>query len=422
MRARARRLVVVAAVAAAALAAPALAQAAPWCGTPALDDRPFVQAGYSIRVLYAHPSDGPDRSAELAPRIWADIEEIDAWWRTQDPTRTPHFDVTRFSCGLQLDLTSRRLGIDAATLAAADDRWDWIREDLFVTARVDGTYTKYLLYYDGPVDDAALCGEGAGGVSGTGLAVVYLGTCAGYSTAVVAAHELLHGLGALFRVTAPNACPGDALHVCDSPADLLSAHAQPHPLSAYILDAGRDDYYGHDRSWFDVRDSRWLRHLDARARIVLRVRGRGSVRSDVPGLACAASCTTSWNPETALILQATPAAGQRFVRWEGGDCATTIARCDLLLDESIALTAVFAPPRYRLAVQIAGRGRVAGRGVSCARNCARRLTSHVPVTLRATAARGWRLRGWTGACRGARLTCRVPLDRATTVRATFVRR
>ena len=34
---------------------------------------------------------------------------------------------------------------------------------------------------------------------------------------------------------------------------------------------------------------------------------------------------------------------------------------------------------------------------------------------------GWRLRGWAGACRGAKLTCRVPMTQASSVRARFVR-
>ena len=32
-------------------------------------------------------------------------------------------------------------------------------------------------------------------------------------------------------------------------------------LDTAVLDAGRDDYYGHSGTWWDVQDSPWLTHL-----------------------------------------------------------------------------------------------------------------------------------------------------------------
>lgn len=423
MRHGLRRAALVAAAAVAALLAPGVAEAAPWCGTAANADRPTIAPGYPVRVLYLFPSDGADRTGELAPRIWADIEEIDAWWRAHDPTRTVHFDLTPFSCGPQLDLIARRATLATSQLMPAATRFTQIRDELYQRGRLDSQYSKYLVYFDGPVENPNVCGEGgAAGPGGTGLAVVYVQACPGVSSAQIAAHELVHALGALFRVSAPNACPGDVGHVCDSETDILFPRAQMLPLSSFVLDAGQNDYYGHASPWFDVQDSLWLRRLDASTDFAVVVRGRGSVRSDVPGLLCAVSCTTTWNPDMALRLVAEPAAGMRFVRWTG-DCTGQTPRCDVLLDEPLSLTALFAPARYQLAVRVTGRGRVLGGGLSCAaKTCARRLTSHVWVTLRATPAKGWRLQGWTGACRGARATCSVPMSKATSVRATFVKR
>jgi hypothetical protein len=123
-----------------------------------------------------------------------------------------------------------------------------------------------------------------------------------------------------------------------------------------------------------------------------------------------------------LRLAAEPAQGQRFVRWSGG-CEGDFPRCDVLLDAAMTVSALFAPARYQLAVRVTGRGRVTGAGAACAlARCTRALTSHRLITLRATPAKGWRLKGWTGACRGARATCSVPMTSATSVRATFVRR
>jgi Divergent InlB B-repeat domain len=422
MRPGPRRAALVAAAAVAALLAPGVAEAAPWCGTAAAAERPAIATGHPVRVVYLVPSDGVDRTAEVAPRIWAEIEEIDAWWRTQDPTRAVNFDLTTFACGNQVDLVSRRAALPAAELAPLGTRFDRILDDVYRRAGFDALVSKYLVYYDGPVDSPETCGAGAGITGGTGLAIVFLQACPGMSTAVVGAHELMHGFGALRTVPAPGACAGDSGHVCDAPNDALFPNVQPLPLSSYVLDFGRNDYYGHSSPWFDVQDSLWLRHLDANVAFTVAVRGRGAVISDVPGLLCSSSCVAPWNHNSALRLVAEPARGQRFIRWSGG-CEGEIPRCDVLLDAPMSVTAVFAPARYQLAVRVTGQGRVTGAGLNCrTTRCARALTSHRRVTLRATPAKGWRLKGWTGACRGARATCSVPMSKATSVRATFVRR
>lgn len=127
-----------------------------------------------------------------------------------------------------------------------------------------------------------------------GIAVIYLGACTSVSSASTAAHELLHTFGALAGAAAPNACAESGAHVCDSSGDILYPFAQPAPLASFVLDLNRDDYYGHGRSWFDVRDSAWLRHLDAQVPLSLVLRGRGTVTSDAPGVGCAVSCRSEW--------------------------------------------------------------------------------------------------------------------------------
>lgn len=422
MRSGLRRVGLVGAVVVAALWAPGVAEAAPWCGTAAPADRPAIATGYPVRVVYLFPSDGADRTAELAPRIWAEVEEIDLWWRTSDPTRTVNFDLTTFGCGNQIDLISRRSTLPAADLQPLATRFERILDEVFRRAAFDALVSKYLVYYDGPVDSPDTCGAGNGITGGTGLAIVFVQACPSVSTALVGAHELIHGFGALRGVPAPGVCVGDTGHVCDATNDVLYPRVAPLPLSSYVLDVGRNDYYGHSSPWFDVQDSLWLRHLDTSTAFTVAVRGRGSVSSDVPGLACSVSCVTSWNTNSALRLVAQPEPAQRFVRWSGG-CEGEIPRCDVLLDTPMTVSALFAPARYQLAVRVAGRGRVTGAGATCAvARCLRTLTSHRRVTLRATPAKGWRLKGWTGACKGARATCSVPMTAATSVRATFVRR
>lgn len=409
------------AVLAAVAAWPQSAAAAPWCGTVGTEDRPAVVGGHHVRVLYAIPSDDADRSADRAPGISADVDEIDAWWRVNDSSRTLRFDLAAFPCGLQADITLVRLAHGAGELMSNETRFRLIADDPQITRYIDG-FTKLLGYYDGPVSNADLCGQGAGSAEGAGLALVYLAACADVATAAVAAHELLHASGALPRSGGPpNACPGDPIHVCDSTGDILYQGAQPAPLSSFVLDVNRNDYYGHGGAWLDVRMSAWLRHLDAQAPLDVLLRGGGSVSSNLPGVACTSSCRVEFNRGTQLTLVAKPADGQRFVRWEGA-CSEDIELCPLTLDGAQSVTALFAPARFRLAVSVRGSGRVTSPiGIACPRRCVRDVVSFERVVLRAVPARGWKLKAWSGACRGSRPTCGLPMSQASSARAAFVR-
>ena len=404
-----------------AAAWPQAAAAAPWCGTASAEDRAAVSGGHHVRVLYAIPSDGADLSAERAPLISADVDEIDAWWRLNDSSRTLRFDLTGFSCGLQADLGLTQLGRTAGELSSNDTRFRSIVDDPALTRHFDG-FTKLLVYYDGPVSSDLLCGQGAGSPGGNGIALVYLAACSDVATAAVAAHELLHAFGALPDTGPPNACPDDSAHVCDSSGDVLYPWAQPAPLSSFVLDPNRDDYYGHGGPWLDVRSSPWLRHLDAQTALDVVVRGRGSVASDAPGISCPSSCRMEFNRGAQLTLVADPEPGQRFVRW-AGRCGGDFDACELTVDGDPSVTAVFAPARFRLAVSVRGRGRVVSPvGIACPRRCVRNVLSFERVVLRAVPARGWKLKAWSGACRGARPTCALPMAKAGSARATFVRR
>jgi hypothetical protein len=118
-------------------------------------------------------------------------------------------------------------------------------------------------------------------------------------------------------------------------------YADGSSLGSLLLDPGRDDYYGHSGSWFDVQDSSWLVRLDHQERLAVRIAGTGSVASDLPGLACAVSCTTTWNAGARLVLTPRPSTGMRFVRWRGA-CSGSAA-CMLRLRHAVSAVAVFAP-------------------------------------------------------------------------------
>ncbi|MBA2294369.1 MAG: hypothetical protein H0W16_04475 [Actinobacteria bacterium] len=120
------------------------ASAAAWCGSATIQDRPATVTGRSIRVIYAIPSDSPDRGAERAPVISADVDEITGWWRGQDSEREPRFDRAPFACGLQADLFVVRSTETAAALQVDDTRFEKL-SDAVLGATGRSQYEKHLV-------------------------------------------------------------------------------------------------------------------------------------------------------------------------------------------------------------------------------------------------------------------------------------
>ena len=413
-----RRLLIVSSALAAVWAAPA--HASTFCGTSASADRaPNVVAGYPVHVGYAVPSDGADRFGQFASQIQTDAEAIDGWWRGQDPTRAPRFDLFPFSCGSQLDLTTVRLSRTGAQLANPNTAFDAI-VSATQSARLLTTFEKLLVYYDGPVSDLDACGIGGGDPNGAGAAVVLLASCPKEPTSTTAAHELLHSFGAVPQGAPHNCLPPDSGHTCDNTQDIMYPFGFGSALSSLLLDPGRDDYYGHSGTFWDVQDSKWLVDLDAQVQLSLAISGTGSVSSNVPGLACAASCATTWNRGTELTLMPKGGPGTRLVRWTGA--CTGSGSCNVQLGQSSAVSAVFGPATFSLTVAVTGRGTIrVGSAATCSSRCSRALPSFTPIMLRAKGATGWRFKAWSGACKGTRATCSVRMTAAASARATFVR-
>ena len=327
------------AVFAAAVVACAMASddalAAPWCGSTTTEDRRAADPGHAIRVVYALAADRAERSAHHAPRISADVDEIAAWWRGQDAGREPRFDRVGFPCGMQADIVVVRLGESAAALRADATRFELIANAVLTGS---GQNEKHLVYYDGPVEDRSVCGEGGGTATGDGVAIVYLGACPDVPSAVVAAHELLHALGAM-ELGAPHACPDTPEHPCDSKRDLLSPALAPVNLDAFELDSGRDDYYAHQGAWVDVQQSPWLRSVTGHISLGLVVTGRGGILGAGP--ACrTVRCARGVPSQLARTLRATPASGWRFAGWSGA-CRGRAATCTVAVTTATAVRARF---------------------------------------------------------------------------------
>lgn len=423
-----------------ALAWPAVAQAKPdpvtWCGTDEVSaDRVpdlEVSATQQIRVVYVVPQDGADHFLQDASGIATDAAWIDQWWQTQDPTRTPRFDRYPFpSCTStfgQLDLGFLRLSQPAASFSTLGDPsvgLDTALAGLFPASQ------KTIVYYDGPTSDPSLCGETDYLASSTGgdqgIAYLYLqsgcdlGAPGAGTTAEVAAHELAHNLGAV-PDGAPHECLTSQNHVCDSSTDLMYPFiTDGSTLDSVTLDVGRDDYYAHAGTQWDVQDSTWLEHLPQFPfSLSVGAGGTASARAGISNLPCDDGCTgVQVDNGTTLSLTALPSSGYAFAGWTGG-CPGSSRLCTIAVGgpTSVAATFVRAPLQVRVAV--IGRGTVTSSpaGLTCAKAC-RRTFAATTVRLTAKPAAGWRFKGWAGACSGRRA---CSLSHTGTLRAVFARR
>jgi len=394
---------------------------AAWCGTARQTDQaPNAVAGNPVHWIYAIPSDGPDAFSTWTSAMQADAESIDAWWRASDPTRTLRNDLAQFSCGQQIDISMIRLTNSSGQLSSVDTRFDRIA-DALVALQFSSNFTKYVVYYDGPVEPE-ICGQGGSAREGLGFAIVYVRACAGVPFNTTVAHEVLHTIGAV-APGAPHMCPEpDDGHVCDDPHDMMYPFGDETPITGLTLDTGRDDYYGHSGAWRDTQDSPWLVRLDRQAPLTVAITGPGSVTADVPGLLCTQTCTTTWSADTALALAVRPSSGSKLVRW-GGVCSGSGA-CRVVVGQAPQVSAHFGPSRYRLTVTVGGRGAVRSSqpGIACPSRCSSLVSSYTPLRLTASPAKGWRFKSWVGACRGTRPACTLPMTAAASARAVFVRR
>ena len=420
-----RRLVVLLVVAAALWGAPG-AFAAGWCGTgESAVDRPDATAGPQIHAIWVVPADSPDTFATGAGRIADDLASISAWWVGQDPTRTPRVDTAAFPGGTCADISFVRLPQPASVFVGANIALLTLESDL-ETAGFGNLFKKYVVYFDGPSVQEDVCGiSDENFSSGPTFSVVLLAGCPGISTDDIAAHELLHGLGAL-PAGAPNACTAannplgqfaDAGHPCDSPLDVLYPVTNGTPLAELVLDVNHDDYYGHSGGFDDLQDSAWLHLLGAPViSLAVTIAGAGRVTSVVPGADCTVSCTTQWDGGTETALLAEPGKGKRFVGWSGA--CTGRADCNVALESPVSVTATFGPTRVPVALTRTGKGTIA-----CVPKCGTTFAAGTRLTLRAVPAKGWKFASWTGDCATVRIaTCRPKTDFHVRARAIFRKR
>lgn len=148
--------------------------------------------------------------------------------------------------------------------------------------------------------------------------------------------------------------------------------------------------------------------------------GGGSVVSAPAGINCGALCAASFSAYDPITLTAAAQSGSTFAGW-GAVCLGS-GPCSVALTQPTTITAFFTHSVYLLTTDKLGSGSVtsAPAGIDCGSDCAQLYAHGAAVTLTATPAAGWSFSGWNGACSGTG-ACRVTMDAAKTVTATFTR-
>ena len=221
-----------------------------------------------------------------------------------------------------------------------------VGDDLTANGLSDTT-KKYLVYYDGPAG-GGICGRSASSPTTGGpkrVSFVFLQgdpgcRVGGYGTgngwpARTAAHELLHALNDYFaarhrteRLRRPRACVRQrGRHPVDGHVAPVAA------IAPSRLDVGHDDYYDHSGSWWDIRDSAWLVHLESRAGHALdwRLGHRRGGRVDTRRKLCADACARRYDGGTPVRLVAVEHDGYRLLGW-GGACSGLSRTCDTTVE------------------------------------------------------------------------------------------
>src|SRR5206468_391142 len=118
---------------------------------------------------------------------------------------------------------------------------------------------------------------------------------------------------------------------------------------------------------------------------------------------------------TEVILTATPDGDSQFASWSGA-CSGTVATCKVTMDAATSVTATFTA-QYALVLTPIGDGSIAA--VPDPGPLAGKYPAGTEVTLTATPGSSSAFTSWSGACSGTVATCKVTMDAAKSVTATF---
>jgi hypothetical protein len=381
-------------------------------------DRPDDFPGLQIHMVYAVPSDRPDRAFDTDGSIENSVAAFQRWLTARTGGRALRVDTYQGS----VDVTFRRM-------ATSDD--DYPAYAIVSDLRASGILSPtklYGVYYDG-----GAAAQTCGGASWPDwpdpapdtIAGIYLnglgGACfsgfpppGGSPTYLSFAmlHDLTHTMG-IAPLCAPHFNYTNYAHVTDSNTDLMWGGDYWNPS---VVDFGHDDYFGASIPGCAALDT--VGTLAAPTTTVLTVSkegiGRGVVRSSPwPVVDCGSSCSAGYPTGTVVALTAVNLDGDDsiFDGWSGA--CTGTARCLVTLDSPKTVTARFSYPRRTLYVGHAGRGSglvtSTSSEISCRNECSAEFDHGKSIVLHAKASLGSRFVGWQGDCTG-RGRCSLLLD------------
>ena len=211
-------------------------------------DQPDDLAGPQVHVVYALPSDAEDGNLDRYGDIERSLAAIQHWLAAETGQR-----LRLDTAGGGLDVTFLRLSF---TAQAGQERGAALVEDLGGAIR-DGLGSSpdkaYAVYYAGPSGDRCGSASAKGRVA---VAFVHPEGCSPRAVGedretastyeAVLVHELLHVFGAVPEC-APDRLETSA-HVGTSAGDLMYAGPEWSGHDEVVVDAGRDDYFGHGRA------------------------------------------------------------------------------------------------------------------------------------------------------------------------------
>lgn len=153
--------------------------------------------------------------------------------------------------------------------------------------------------------------------------------------------------------------------------------------------------------------------------IIVSKSGNGNVASSDKQISCGSKCSAGYNADAVVTLTASPASGSAFIGW-GGACSGNQLTCTVTVNESLNVTATFAP-QFTLSVSSGKSGTVVSNpaAIDCGKTCSAKVVQGTTVTLTATPVAGAKFLGWSGACSGTALTCSVTMAKDTSVQANF---
>ncbi len=143
--------------------------------------------------------------------------------------------------------------------------------------------------------------------------------------------------------------------------------------------------------------------------------GTGKVITFPDGVDCGTDCYEKYITGTSVKLLAITDAGSQFKGWVveangqlvSGVCSGTVLTCDVLLDKSTTVTAIFEKileNNQTLSVTVNGAGKVfsSPAGIDCGTSCLKTYPLNTTVVLQAQPSTGARFVGWSGGgCSGS---------------------